>query len=154
MKLDPQLQARLEKVVNSMGYTWWGYERTSQGNLSVLRFYIDSPNGVTIDACAEVSRQVSALLDVESTFQGRYVLEVSSPGIERPLFTLAQFQQYVGHTVNVKLTVPIHQRRRYKGTLTQVDEEKITVQVEGETEAAVLPFNAIEKAHLVTTFSI
>ncbi len=82
-KISPALQERLEKLIDSMGYGFVGVEILSQGRQMLFRLYIDTPTGVTLDDCARVSRQVSAMLDVEDLFQGKYTLEVSSPGIDR-----------------------------------------------------------------------
>ncbi len=102
-KIDPILHERLAQLIGAMGYELVGCEHVPQGRQMLFRIYIDSAKGVTVDDCSQVSRQVSAMLDVEDPFQGRYVLEVSSPGIDRPLFEIEHYQKYVGKRVKVRL---------------------------------------------------
>ena len=94
-----QLQQLLEPVVESLGCSLWGLEYISQGRHTTLRLYIEAEGGVGVEHCEKVSRQVSAVMDVEDPISGEYTLEVSSPGLDRPLYTLEQFQAYVGETV-------------------------------------------------------
>ncbi len=107
-----QLKAMLLPVVEGLGYMFWGLDYLSQGKHSTIRLYIDSEEGVKLEDCEKVSRQVSGVLDVEDPIQGEYVLEVSSPGIDRPLYTLEQFTRYVGEEVAVRLRVPFEGRRK------------------------------------------
>lgn len=107
-----QLQALLAPVVEALGYECWGVEFISQGRHSVLRVYIDRPEGILIDDCEAVSRQVSGILDVEDPISGEYTLEVSSPGMDRPLFTLEQFAKHAGEQVKIRLRSP------YEGGVT------------------------------------
>ena len=93
----PTLQDLLESVVSGMGYEFVGYELHGRGSGKVLRVYIDKKGGVMLDDCSRVSYQISAILDVEDPIQGHYSLEVSSPGLNRPLFTLEHYQQQIGH---------------------------------------------------------
>ena len=96
--------------------------------------------------CEKVSRQVSAILDVEDPIAGEYTLEVSSPGLDRPLFTLDQFAQFEGTEVNVRLRSPIEGRRKFKGVIAEVSDDSVSVQVDNQTVA--LPFAEIEKANV------
>lgn len=148
-KVDPALHARLETIIKSMGYDLFGCELSSMGRQMLFRIYIDSPRGVTIDDCSLVSHQISAMMDVEDPIKGRYVLEVSSPGIDRPLFELAQYRRYIGNRIKVKLYVPIEQRRQFKGILQQVDGETIHLLVDETGQAISVPFSDIEKANLI-----
>lgn len=152
-KIGSALHEGLKKLIMSMGYDFVGCETALQGRQVVLRIYIDAlpesgRRGVTVDDCSRVSRQVSAMLDVEEPFQGRYVLEVSSPGIDRPLFELEHYQRFVGSMVKIKLRSPVNKRRQVKGVLLSVEGEAIHVLVDG-SQAMVLPFAAIEKANVV-----
>ena len=117
-----QLQALLAPVVEALGYECWGLEFLSQGRHSLLRVYIDKADGILIEDCETVSRQVSGVLDVEDPISGEYTLEVSSPGMDRPLFTLEQFARYVGEQVKIKLRVPFERRRNFQGVLRGVEE--------------------------------
>ena len=112
-----------------MGKRW---EKTA-----LLRIYVDSANGVNLDECAKVSRQISAVLDVEDPIQGHYYLEVSSPGIDRPLFTIDQCQGYLGKPVAIRLRVPKAGRRNFTGTLVQVENEQISLQLDDQADAGI-----------------
>lgn len=145
-----RLQDMLAPTVTALGYELWGLELVSQGRHSVLRLYIDAPEGVNVDDCARVSRQVSAVLDVEDPLADQYTLEVSSPGMDRPLYTLEQFQRYVGEQVNVRLRVSFEGRRRFNGRLVGVEGDDVVVQV--EDHEYLLPIDMIDKANLVPRF--
>lgn len=144
------LQAVLAPVVEAMEYQCWGIEFVSQGRHSVLRVFIEHEQGISVDDCEKVSRQLSAVLDVEDPISGEYRLEVSSPGIDRPLFTLEQFAAYAGHQVKVKMRVAIENRRNFQGLLRGVEEQDVLVQVD-EYEY-LLPVEDIEKAQVVPVF--
>ena len=137
----------INPVVEALGLELWGIEHVQQGGQSLLRIYIERGEGVTIEDCEKVSRQVSAILDVEDPIAGEYTLEVSSPGIDRPLFTVEQFKLYVASEVNIKLRNSLNGRRRFKGTITEVSGEDIVVRVDGEDYQIHQP--DIEKAQLV-----
>lgn len=147
MEKSEQLAAMLRPVVESLGFDLWGLEYQSGSKPVLLRLYIDHADGITVDDCGEVSEQVSAVLDVEEPISGEYTLEVSSPGIERPLFTEAQYRHYLGSDVKVRLSWPEHGRRNYRGRLLSVSDRGIEVEVEGEVFA--LPFGAIARARLL-----
>lgn len=152
-KVDPALHEQLVNLIASMGYELFGCELVSQGRQMVFRLYIDSDKGVTIDDCSRVSHQVSAMMDVVDAIQGRYFLEVSSPGINRPLFELAHYQKYIGSTVKIRLHAPLKQRRQFTGLVKRIEGEDIYLLVEGSGEEVVLPFSAIEKGNLVGEIS-
>jgi len=139
----------IEPAINSLGYELLGIEYHAQGKHSLLRVYIDRENGITADDCARVSHQVSGVLDVEDVISGDYNLEVSSPGLDRPLFTLAHFERAVGDHATVYLVVPVAGRRKFNGIITSVnlDEESIVLEVDGE--AMELSLSQIDKANLV-----
>ena len=101
-----QVAQLVSPTVEALGLQLWGIEHTSQGKYSVLRIFIERDNGVTIDDCEQVSRQVSAILDVEDPIVGEYTLEVSSPGTDRLLFTVEQFQRYCGEEVDIRMRSP------------------------------------------------
>lgn len=114
-KLD-DLQGLLAPVVEALGYQCWGIEFLSQGRHSLLRVYIDHADGILIDDCEKVSRQLSGVLDVEDPISDEYTLEVSSPGMDRPLFTLEQFSAHVGEQVKIRLRTPFDGRRNFRGS--------------------------------------
>lgn len=142
------IQQLIEPAINGLGFQLWGIQQASQGRNSTLRIYIDSEKGITVDDCAQVSHQVSSILDVEDPIEGNYTLEVSSPGMDRPLFTLPQYIQYIGHKLKISLRVPFEGRRRFVGVLAAIEDEEIVLQV--EQEEYVLPFETIEKANVVS----
>ncbi|HCF4092080.1 TPA: ribosome maturation factor RimP [Pseudomonas aeruginosa] len=145
-----QLQALLAPVVEALGYECWGVEFISQGRHSVLRVYIDRPEGILIDDCEAVSRQVSGILDVEDPISGEYTLEVSSPGMDRPLFTLEQFAKHAGEQVKIRLRSPYEGRRNYKGILRGVEEQDVVVLV--DDHEYLLPIDSIDKANIIPRF--
>jgi ribosome maturation factor RimP len=142
-----RLQELIAPVVAALGYELVGVEHVPQGRRSVLRLYIDGDDGITVDDCERVSRQVSALLDVEDPIAGEYLLEVSSPGLDRPLFTAEHFQRFAGHPVRLRLTIPMEGRRHFSGTLQGLRDDHVVLLVDGvEVE---LPLAKIDKANLV-----
>jgi ribosome maturation factor RimP len=146
--LDVTLQQLLAPAITALGYELFAVERLPQGrHSSILRVYIDSPDGITIDDCERVSYQVSGILDVEDPIRGSYTLEVSSPGLDRPLFTLDHFLRFVGHKIHVKLTQPLDSRRHFTGTLQRVDGHTVTLQTD-DIEYN-FPYPHIDKARLV-----
>ncbi|WP_421682107.1 ribosome maturation factor RimP [Stutzerimonas urumqiensis] len=145
-----QLQALLAPVVEALGYVCWGIEFLSQGRHSLLRVYIDHPNGILVDDCEKVSRQLSGVLDVEDPISADYTLEVSSPGMDRPLFTLDQFAAHAGEQVKVKLRSPFEGRRNFQGLLRGVEDQEVVVQIDGHEY--LLPIDAIDKANIVPSF--
>jgi Uncharacterized protein conserved in bacteria len=145
-----QLQALLAPVVEALGYQCWGVEFISQGRHSLLRVYIDHPNGILIDDCEKVSRQISGVLDVEDPISGEYTLEVSSPGMDRPLFTLEQFAAHVGAQVKIRLRSPYEGRRNFQGVLRGVEEQDVVVQV--DNHEYLLPIESIDKANIIPSF--
>lgn len=145
-----ELQALLAPVVVALGYECWGIEFSAQGRHSMLRVYIDKEGGVQVDDCAIVSRQISGVLDVEDPISVEYTLEVSSPGMERPLFTLDQFAKFAGEQVKIKLRSPFEGRRNFQGLLRGVEEQDVVVQV--EDHEFLLPIDMIDKANIIPTF--
>jgi ribosome maturation factor RimP len=141
------LQELLAPSVAALGYELLGCIYISQGRHTVLRIYIDSANGISVADCERVSRQLSAVLDVEDPIAGTYSLEVSSPGIDRPLFTREQFLRFLGAQVNIKLHAPLEDRRHFKGRLINVVDANVIVNVDGKEFA--LPLANIAKANLV-----
>jgi ribosome maturation factor RimP len=144
------LQALVAPVVRDLGYELVGCELLSSGRSKKLCVYVDHPNGVGIDDCEKVSRQISSVFDVEDPVEGRYRLEVSSPGLDRPLFTVAHFEQQIGSTVKLKTYDAIDDRRNYVGLLEQVSDEQLTVNVEGQ--AFVLNMSNIMRANVVPDY--
>lgn len=145
--VESTLQDRLASLVAAMGYEFVGCEFHRRSKNSLLRIYIDNENGVTVDDCSKVSYQVSAMLDVEDPIQGHYSLEISSPGVDRPLFEIAHYRKYVGHRIKVRLYNPIQGRRNFVGMLLRAEEADIYLSVDGQE--VDIPFASIEKGKLV-----
>lgn len=146
-KSEALIAELITPTIEALGLELWGIEHGSQGKFSLLRIYIDSEEGITVDDCERVSRQVSAILDVEDPISGEYTLEVSSPGMDRPLFTEEQFKRYLGEVVSVRTRGPINGRRKFKGTIVEVSDGTVVVNIDGENYQ--IPHAEIEKAALV-----
>jgi len=144
------LHNMIEPIVVSLGCELWGLEYLTQGRYTTLRLFIDGPTGVSLEDCEKVSRQVSSVLDVEDPIDGEYTLEVSSPGMDRPLYTPAHYARYVGETVNVRLRMARDGRRRFKGEIVKVDGDDVVITVEGKE--LLLPVDAIDKANIVPRY--
>jgi ribosome maturation factor RimP len=121
-----------------------------QGRYALLRVFIDHAGGVGIEDCEKASRQISAVMDVEDPISGQYSLEVSSPGIPRPLFYREQYQRYIGELVEIKLAKPIAQQRKFTGKIVSADEQNLVLDLDGDSGQQVFSFNAIAKAHLTS----
>lgn len=145
---ERELEALLTPTVRALGCEIWGIEYRPRGRNSALKLYIDSAEGIGIDDCERVSRQVSALLDVEDPIVHSYRLEVSSPGIDRVLFRREQYLANIGERVDVRLAFPYDGRRRFAGRLTGVEGGDVVVQVDDCD--VVLPFEQIQRARLVS----
>lgn len=141
----------VREAVEPLGYELVGVEYLSQGRGgSLLRVYIDHEEGISVDDCAAVSHQLSGVLDVEDPIQENYSLEVSSPGLDRPLFFERDFVRFSGMRASIRLRTKLHDRRRFEGVLRGVQEGKVLVETDGEV--ASLPLELIDKARLVPEF--
>jgi ribosome maturation factor RimP len=146
--LRERLTALLEPLLGRLGYELVELEYAPAGGHAVVRVFIDAPAGVSVEDCTKVSREISALLDVEDPIPSAYTLEVSSPGFDRVLRTQAHFGRFVGARVFVELKEPRAGRRRYTGTLLVVDEGGIALEVDQERVA--MKFAEIGKARLAS----
>ncbi|KRE93754.1 ribosome maturation protein RimP [Frateuria sp. Soil773] len=137
--MDTQaLAQRFTEILADLRLECIGVEFSPSQGQSTLRVYLDvldhgDGREVTLDDCEAASRELSAMLDVEDPIPGHYVLEVSSPGIDRPLFNAAQFAKVVGQEVKILLKAPLDGRRRLRGRLVKVDGEQVTLEAEGKT---------------------
>ena len=148
--LEQNLQEMLQGAVEDLGCELWGIECQRAGRFMTVRLFIDKEGGVTVNDCADVSRQVSAILDVEDPIADKYNLEVSSPGLDRPLFTLPQFERYIGQDIAVHLRIPVMERRKWQGKLERIENDMVTLIVDGQEQ--VLVFGNIQKANVVAKF--
>lgn len=145
--MSTQLKSLIEPVVTGMGFELWGLEYLTQGRYSVLKIFIDSENGIDVDDCASVSRQVASLLDVEEPIKGKYTLEVSSPGMDRRLFSFEQFEVMKGSKVKLKLNKPFDGKKRFAGLLVGTEDKDVVLRV-GEEET-LFPYEMIDRAYVV-----
>jgi len=122
----------------------------SGGDTSIVRVYIDTPNGITVDDCTRASRQFSAILDVEDPISNKYTLEVSSPGMDRPLAKPIHFKAVVGQDVKIKMATLVDGRRRFTGELIEATEEFAVVEVDGEQSE--LPYSDMDRARLIPVY--
>lgn len=158
----------IRPVVEGLGYECWGIEYLSQGKHSILRIYIESlagpkelqqddsedqpesESGIELGDCEKVSRQLSGVLDVEDPISGDYTLEVSSPGMDRPLYELSHYERFKGHHAALKLRMPFEGRRKFNGILNGVEGSDVVLLV--DEEEFLLPIEGIEKANIVPQF--
>ncbi len=146
-----KLTSLIQPVVEDLGYEFVGLEYSSNPKNPALVLYIDQPNGIAVEDCEKVSREVASLLDVEDPIPGNYVLEVSSPGLDRPLFSLSQFEQFAHSIAQVTLFAPVSGRRKFKGRILGVTGDQVRIDQDG-TEVQ-LEFGNIAKARLVPDYA-
>jgi ribosome maturation factor RimP len=147
----PKLRQLIQPVVEGLGYEFVGAEFLPQGKHSLLRVYIDKEEtGISVDDCERVSRQISSVFDVEDPIAGQYALEISSPGVDRPLFKVEDFARFVGEQVSLKLSVAQKGRKNFKGFVRGLENDVITLEVDGEMHQII--FDDIDQARLVPTF--
>lgn len=148
-KRTEQLKELLAPVIEDLGFTLWGVQYL-QGRDAVLRLFIDKEQGITVDDCVRVSHEVSGILDVEDPIPGEYSLEVSSPGMDRPIFELAQFERYIGEDVQIKLLAPLAGKRKMTATLVAIDGDTLVVMLNGDTLR--VPYSQVDRARLEPRF--
>jgi ribosome maturation factor RimP len=136
----------LEPVVTGLGYELVGIDYRPSPKNALLRLYIDGPDGVTLDDCTRVSRQVSGVMDVEDPITSAYTLEVSSPGLDRPIFKEADYDRFAGEKVHLRLQGMLDGRRKYSGVLRGLRNDCVVIEENG-TEIEV-PLAQIDKANL------
>ncbi len=148
MQLDSDgLESLFAPIVEGLGFALWGVELRSSQKHAHVKIFIDHEDGITVDNCSDVSHQVSGILDVEDPISVAYTLEVSSPGVERPLMRFEHYEKYIGHTIKVRLSWAIEGRKNYLGVLTNVSEDEISIKM--EDQQIVFPLNAVKRANLI-----
>ena len=152
MKTLDALEPLIAEHIDSMGFEFVGMEFLPEGKGFTLRIYADNQGGISLDQCAQVSKELAMVLDAEDAIQNRYNLEVSSPGLNRPLFKLADYQQFLDHKITVRLFKPLDDRRKIQGKLTAVTEASITINAE-QQQVIEIPFADIKSARLVPDIS-
>ncbi len=146
---DPRLTALIRPAVEALGYELVGVEYRRGRKGALLRVYIDHREGVTLDDCARVSHQVSGVLDVEDPIVEQYDLEVSSPGLDRPLFEPEHFERFAGQRVRIRLSPPVDGRRKFTGVLLGIEDGQVRVDEDGIERR--VPLEAVSTARLVIT---
>ena len=141
------LTAMLRPGAEALGFELWGIEYINQGKHSILRVYIEHDNGITVDDCASVSHQISGVLEVEDPISSQYTLEVSSPGLDRPLFSLPHYELYVDKVISIRCHTGVDGRRKFKGKLVELKNEQLTILVDNED--FVIEFLDIDKGNVV-----
>ena len=144
------LNELLQPLVEDLGYEFVGLEYNSNPKHSVLRIYIDHEAGVGIEDCEIVSRETAALLDVKDPIRSHYNLEVSSPGLDRPLFTAAHYAEFIGHPVQIALYAPLNGRRKFSGPILGADEHSVRIEQDGSE--VTLEIENVNKAKLVPDY--
>ena len=147
MAVTDQVEQLIEASIASLGYELVGVEYIQGGADPVLRIYIDSEQGISIEDCERVSHQVSGILDVEDPIRSAYLLEVSSPGFDRPLFKQRDFERFAGAEAKISMKLPVQGRRNFRGILQGFSDGDILIEVDGEVYA--LPLAKLAKARLV-----
>ncbi len=145
-----KLTELLRPAVEGLGYELVGIEHLPMGKHTVLRIYIDSSNGITVSDCSQVSHQVSGVLEVEEPIKGQFTLEVSSPGIDRPLFNFEQFKQFVGSKVKIKLYHAIEGKRKITGQIESIEGEDINVKDADSDTVFQLHIDDIDTANIIS----
>ncbi len=145
-----KLTELLRPSVEGLGYELVGIEHLPMGKHTVLRIYIDSSDGITVNDCSQVSHQVSGVLEVEEPIKGQFTLEVSSPGIDRPLFNLEQFEQFVGSKVKIKLYHAVEGKRKIMGLIESIEGEDINVKDADSDTVFQLHIDDIDKANIIS----
>ncbi len=151
-KLVRTLEKLFTPVLSGMGLDLWGIDTMGGDGTLTVRVFIEREGGVDVDACAEASRHLSLLLDVEDPIPVRYVLEVSSPGLERPLFSPRQAEAYVGRTLEAKLSASTPEapnRRNYKGELLAVEGDSLRLRV--DNAEYVVPWDLVLRCRVRVT---
>ena len=147
---NQKLHDLLHPEITAMGFELLGIELSNSGSVSFLRIYIDKSEVINIDDCVLVSQQLTGLLDVNNQIKGKYNLEVSSPGLDRPLFTDEQLKKHIGQIVMIKLHEKYKGKRRIIGEIEAVEDLEIVIKCNESKEN--IPLDLINKANLVAKF--
>ncbi|MBO9470223.1 ribosome maturation factor RimP [Endozoicomonas sp. G2_2] len=148
--MSQRLRNLLEPIVTDLGYELWHLESVGAGRSSVLRLYIDSPEGIALEDCEKVSHEVSAVLDVEDSSNSQYSLEVSSPGMDRPLVTGEHFRRFIGERARINMFAPVAGQRKFRGTILAVNGDTVDLGCDDQTYS--LATGDMAKARLEPVF--
>ena len=145
-----QIHQSIQGLVRDEGCELVYVQYLPEGRGALVRIYIDKEGGVDLGDCQRVSRKTGVLLDVEDLIPHRYTLEVSSPGLERPLFSASDFEKYAGNEIRLTTRMKVGDRRKFKGWLKSIRAEVIELECEGEIFQ--IPLENIKKANLIHRF--
>lgn len=145
--MTTHLENLIAPALTVLGFELVSCKFVSEFGRRTLRVYVDGATTLTVDDCINASRQINAILDAQGSIDGQYDLEVSSPGLDRPLITLAHFQRFIDKEVKIKLHHPLEGRRHFAGQLLSAEQNCVQILVDGKI--VDLDFNNIEKANLV-----
>jgi ribosome maturation factor RimP len=145
--VQQELDKLIRSTVNGLGYELWGYEYRPQVETALLRIFIDSQKGITVEDCSIVSHQIGAALDVDDLIPIAYILELSSPGIDRVLFDPEQYQRYINEQVKIRTRIPINARRNFKGAIVAVSDTNVTVEIDNLDYE--IPFETVDRARVL-----
>lgn len=145
--MQDRLNNLIKTTTEGLGFQLWGYEYRPHSESALLRIFIEKESGIAVEDCAQVSRQVGAVLDVEDIIPVAYILEVSSPGIDRVLFSIEQYQQYIGQLAKIRTRTPINERRNFRGNLEKITETHVSILVDKEIHN--IPFDVIDRTRLI-----
>jgi ribosome maturation factor RimP len=145
--VQQELDKLIRSTVNGLGYELWGYEYRPQTESALLRIFIESEQGISVEDCSTVSRQIGAALDVDDLIPIAYILEVSSPGIDRVLFDAEQYQHYLDENIKIRTRISINGRRNFKGKMVAVNENDVTVEIDNLDYD--IPFDTVDRARVL-----
>jgi len=145
--VQDRLSDLIKTTTEGLGFQLWGYEYRPHSESALLRIFIEKESGIAIEDCSKVSRQIGAALDVEDLIPVAYILEVSSPGIDRVLFSQDQYQHYIGQTAKIRTRTPVNERRNFRGQLQKVSDTHVSILVDKDTYE--IPFDVIDRTRLV-----
>jgi len=147
--INHNIQELIRPICSAMGVDIWGVHTSFSGRRGLVRIYIDTPQGVTLEQCTQLSREAGNLLDVEDILHGSYTLEVSSPGLDRTFFTPEQMRDYLGREIRIMFSRPVEGRKKFTGILKSVSEEQIRIELEGSGEEFRFDFYTAKKIKLL-----
>jgi ribosome maturation factor RimP len=145
--VQQELDKLIRTTVTGLNYELWGYEYRPQTESALLRIFIEADAGITLDDCSAVSRQIGAALDVDDIIPVAYILEVSSPGIDRVLFDSDQYERYLEEEVKIRTRFPVDGRRNFKGKMVAVTEDMVTVEIDNLDYD--IPFDVVDRARVL-----
>jgi ribosome maturation factor RimP len=140
----------IEPILDEMQIELVDVEYLSEAGRWILRIYVDRQGGITLDDCARVSREIGDLIDVKDLFRQSYILEVSSPGLNRPLKKEKDFVDVIGKNVKIRMAAPLDGRRNFKGNLQSFEDGVLCLNI--KDDLFLLPYGGIEKANLAYDF--